>query len=200
MAAVVSASALSALASEAQPARPFADSQLQASRIGSILSVPDGLLLPSPSPSPTTGPQPSKPAAAPRSTPAPTRTVSRPSVVVRSTQQSLINQDRARNHLPPLTWNTCLFNVARYEATHLAAPGVNFQHYDGVSRDLGCHLGGQVGENIGWYSGGINDSTLNTMFMNSPEHKANILGPYQYVATAWAVRSDGRAYIAVEFS
>jgi len=99
-----------------------------------------------------------------------------------------------------LTWSTCLYNVARYEAAHLATPGVNFQHYDGVSRDLACRLGGQVGENIGWYSGGINDSKLNTMFLNSPEHKANILGPYQYVATAWAVRSDGRAYIEVEFS
>jgi len=37
------------------------------------------------------------------------------------------------------------------------------------------------------------------MFMNSAEHRANILGPYRYVATAWTVRSDGRAYIAVEF-
>jgi uncharacterized protein YkwD len=37
------------------------------------------------------------------------------------------------------------------------------------------------------------------MFMNSPEHKANILGPYHYVATAWKVAANGTAYIAVEF-
>jgi uncharacterized protein YkwD len=36
--------------------------------------------------------------------------------------------------------------------------------------------------------------------MNSPEHRANILGPYRYVATAWVVASNGTAYIAVEFS
>ena len=111
----------------------------------------------------------------------------------------LINQDRARNGLGALTWSSCLYNVARGQAAYLASPNVAFQHYGGVQQDLGCHLGAQVGENIGWWSGGVNDSQLNTMFMNSAEHRANILGPYRYVATAWAVRSDGRAYIAVEF-
>jgi uncharacterized protein YkwD len=76
---------------------------------------------------------------------------------------------------------------------------VAFKHYDGVTRDLSCHLGRQVGENIGWYSGGINDTWVNNAFMASAEHRANILGPYRYVATAWAVRSDGTAFIAVEF-
>jgi uncharacterized protein YkwD len=116
-----------------------------------------------------------------------------------TTQESNINQDRARYGLPPLTSSSCLYGVARSQAAYLATPGVSFQHYGGVQQDLSCHLGRQVGENIGWWSGGINDSQLNTMFMNSPEHKANILGPYSYVATAWAVRSDGNAYIAVEF-
>jgi uncharacterized protein YkwD len=122
-----------------------------------------------------------------------------PSIAVNSAQQALINQDRARYGLAPLTWSSCLYGVARGQAAYLASPGVAFQHYGGVQQDLSCHLGPQVGENIGWWSGGINDSQLNTMFMNSPEHKANILGPYRYVATAWAVRSDGHAYIAVEF-
>ncbi len=175
--------------------------QLQASAVGFGLAIPQGLL-PSPTASlpaganPATAPSKSSaPPTSKKSAPAP----SRPSVVVRSTQQALINQDRARYHLAPLTWSTCLYNVARYEAAHLATPGVAFKHYDGVSRDLTCHLGHQVGENIGWYSGGINDTKLNSMFMASPEHKANILGPYHYVATAWAVRSDGTAFIAVEF-
>src|SRR5437773_1518153 len=159
---------------------------------------------PFPSPRPTPPPvkavtpnppaTPHGPAPQPGPKPAP-----KPTIVVGSTQQALINQDRARYHLGPLTWSSCLATVARAEAAKLATPGVAFQHYDGVSRDLTCHLGRQVGENIGWWSGGINDSQLNTMFMNSPEHKANILGPYHYIATAWAVRSDGRAYIAVEF-
>jgi len=150
---------------------------------------PHKVLPPSPSPEPV-APAESAPAA-----PQP----SRPALVVNSTQQALINQDRARSGLGPLTWSSCLYNVARGQAAYLASPNVAFQHYGGVQQDLGCHLGPQVGENIGWWSLGVNDSQLNTMFMNSAEHRANILGPYRYVATAWAVRSDGRGYIAVEF-
>ena len=150
---------------------------------------PHKILPPSPSPLPA-APAESAPAAA---------QPPRPALVVNTTQQALINQDRARNGLGALTWSSCLYNVARGQAAYLASPNVAFQHYGGVQQDLGCHLGAQVGENIGWWSGGVNDSQLNTMFMNSAEHRANILGPYRYVATAWAVRSDGRAYIAVEF-
>jgi len=40
---------------------------------------------------------------------------------------------------------------------------------------------------------------MNSKFMASPEHYANIMGPYRYVATAWVVASDGRGYVAVEF-
>jgi len=73
-------------------------------------------------------------------------------------------------------------------------------HTNGPSVDLGCGLGHQAGENVGYWSGGINDSQLNSMFWASPEHHANIVGPYHYVATAWAVAPNGYAYIAVEFS
>jgi len=150
---------------------------------------PHKILPPSPSPVPV---------AAVEAAPAPAQPA-RPALVVNSTQQALINQDRARNGLSALTWSSCLYSVARGQAAYLASPNVAFQHYGGVQQDLGCHLGAQVGENIGWWSGGVDDSQLNTMFMNSAEHRANILGPYRYVATAWAVRSDGRAYVAVEF-
>lgn len=149
-------------------------------------SAPPQLIQPSPTP------PPAAPAAAPA--PAP-----RPAIVIGSTQQALINQDRARYGLAPLTWSSCLFNVARAQAAHLATPGVTFAHYGGVYQDLNCHLGPQTGENIGWWSLGVNDTQLNTMFMNSAEHRANILGPYHYVATAWAVGSNGYGYIAVEF-
>jgi len=52
---------------------------------------------------------------------------------------------------------------------------------------------------VGYWSGGIADSRLNSMFMASPEHHANIMGPYRYVATAWVVAPNGAAYLAVEF-
>ena len=147
------------------------------------------------SPSPTPPPAPPAPPAAAGPAPAPARAA----LVVGSTQQALINQDRARNGLGPLTWSGCLSSVARAQAAHLATPGVTFAHYGGVYQDLNCRLGAQTGENIGWWSAGVNDTQLNTMFMNSPEHRANILGPYHYVATAWVVGSNGYGYIAVEF-
>jgi uncharacterized protein YkwD len=126
--------------------------------------------------------------------------VSRPSIVIGSTQQALINRDRAAAGLGPLTWNSCLSSVAVANAVRLSRQGwVPPYHTNGPSLDLGCRLGNQAGENVGYWSGGINDSQLNTMFMNSPEHRANIMGPYHYVATAWAVAPNGYGYIAVEF-
>jgi uncharacterized protein YkwD len=151
-------------------------------------AAPAQLISPSPTPAPA-------PAVAAVPAPAPVRAA----LIVNSTQQALINQDRARNGLGPLTWSGCLYNVARAQAAHLATPGVTFAHYGGVYQDLNCRLGAQTGENIGWWSAGVNDTQLNTMFMNSPEHRANILGPYHYVATAWVVGSNGHGYIAVEF-
>jgi len=73
-------------------------------------------------------------------------------------------------------------------------------HTNGPQVDLTCGLGHQAGENIGYWSAGINDTRLNSMFMASPEHYANIMGPYHYVATAWVVAPNGYGYIAVEFS
>jgi uncharacterized protein YkwD len=151
---------------------------------------------PRPSPSPIAVPSAGTRHVAAPARPAPP--ASRPGIVVRSTQQALINQDRARYGLAPLSWSTCLYAIAVSNAQRMAAQGY-ISHTNGPQRDLGCGLGHQAGENVGWWSVGVNDPQLNTMFMSSPDHKANILGPYRYVATAWAVGANGAAYIAVEF-
>lgn len=163
--------------------------------------------VPSPSANPTPNPSPRAPAPAPRkaATPpskAPAPPVHRsvpPAIVVGSIQQALINQDRARYGLAPLTWISCLASIAYSNAYRMAKQGY-ISHTDGPTRDLGCRLGYQAGENVGWWSGGVNDAQINSMFMNSPDHKANILGHFHYVATAWVTASNGRGYIAVEFS
>ncbi|HVS48300.1 MAG TPA: CAP domain-containing protein [Candidatus Dormibacteraeota bacterium] len=158
---------------------------------------------PSPDPSPTPPPPPvAPPAAAPAAPPAPPARPAPPpppAIVIGSTQQALINQDRAANGLGPLTWNGCLLNVARSNASRMAAQGA-ISHANGPQTDLACGLGHQAGENVGYWSAGVNDGQLNTMFMNSAGHRANILGPYRYVATAWVVAPNGYGYIAVEFS
>src|SRR5207237_6495569 len=45
----------------------------------------------------------------------------------------------------------------------------------------------------------IDGAYRNTLYMNSPGHRANILGAFQYVATAWAVAPNGYGYSAEEF-
>jgi uncharacterized protein YkwD len=122
-----------------------------------------------------------------------------PQVVIGSTQQALINGDRAAAGLQPLNWSSCLAGIAASWASYMARTGV-FQHGPGVNQDFGCGLGSsRTGENIAWMTGGINDAQANTMFMNSPEHRANIMGSYRYVGTAWAV-ANGKAYVVVEFA
>jgi uncharacterized protein YkwD len=138
--------------------------------------------------------------AAPRPAAAPPRpaAVALPRVAVGSGQLGLINQDRAAAGLPPLRWNACLAAIAVQNAARMAAQGF-ISHVNGVTLDLGCHLGLHAGENVGYISGGINDAQMNAMFMASPEHRANILGPYHYVGAAWVVAPNGSAYVAVEF-
>lgn len=122
-----------------------------------------------------------------------------PAIAIGSAQQALINADRANAGLPPLQWSSCLAGVAYSNAVRMAAAGA-ISHAGGVQADFGCGLGSsRTGENVGWYSGGANDGVLNNMFMNSPEHRSNIMGPYHYVGTAWKIAGNGAAYIAVEF-
>lgn len=129
--------------------------------------------------------------------PAPPRAGTR--LVIGSYQQQLINADRARAGLGPLSWSSCLYAVAVANARRMAAQGY-ISHTNGAWADYSCGLGVQGGENVGWWSGGIDDAQLNSMFMASADHRANILGPYHFVATSWAVAANGFAYIAVEFN
>src|SRR3984893_5251006 len=117
-----------------------------------------------------------------------------------SAQQTLVNQDRAANGaLAPLAWNNCLANIAQQNADRIAQQGY-LSHTNGPTLDLGCLSGATyAGENIAYDSSGINDALANTMFMNSPPHRANILGGFTLVATAWTVASNGYGYIAEEF-
>jgi uncharacterized protein YkwD len=153
---------------------------------------------PSPVPSVSVAPAPAKrtsppPVPVPSGTP---RMIG--GVLVGSTQQQLTNQARGAAGLAPLTWNACLAGVAARHAMEMAAAGRIF-HGDGVNRDLACGLGShQAGENVGETSGGVDDQRIFDAFMKSQGHRANILGPYRYVATAWAIGAGGTGYVSVE--
>jgi hypothetical protein len=58
--------------------------------------------------------------------------------------------------------------------------------------DLGPY--NAAGENIGWNNGG-GPGAINTSFMNSPDHRANILGNYNQMGTgAWAATGPWMGY------
>lgn len=141
-------------------------------------------------------------AAAPASVPRPTAVPASPAAVKLVTayaQLALINTDRGLAGLKPLSWNSCLASVALANAQRMAVIG-SVVHTTGVRADFGCGLGTSAGENLGDWTGGIDDSQLNSMFMASADHRANILGTaYSYVGVAWAVAPNGTAYIAEEF-
>jgi uncharacterized protein YkwD len=146
------------------------------------------------------------PSAPPRAIAALVRTTARakpapptpPHVTVGTGQWGLINQDRQAAGLAPLQWSPCLANVATGQAARMAAQGY-ISHTNGRTLDLGCHLGPRASESIGFQGGGINDAAMNAWFMGDAPHRANILGPYQYVGVAWVVAPNGTAYLAVEF-
>jgi uncharacterized protein YkwD len=115
-------------------------------------------------------------------------------------QGDLTNQVRTDAHLAVLNWSKCLADVAGRHALEMANAG-RIYHGDGVSRDLACGLGStRSGENVGEVSSGIDDQLIFGAFMASPEHRANILGPYRYVGTAWVVSRAGAGYISVELA
>ena len=117
-----------------------------------------------------------------------------------SNMQTLINQDRASNGgLGALSWSSCLSAIAIQNVQRLIQQGY-LSHTNGPELDLACGTGArQAGENVGYISSGIDDVRMNNLYMNSAPHRANILGPYQFVATAWAIAPNGYAYSAEEF-
>jgi uncharacterized protein YkwD len=116
---------------------------------------------------------------------------------------SLVNQDRAANGVAGLRFSGALARVAQYRAQDMLNRGY-FSHYDPATGQLAfsalMHLWGipytTAGENIAW-STNPSMAGINTMFMNSPEHRANILkGAYHQVGIG--VASNGVKTMVVE--
>ena len=116
---------------------------------------------------------------------------------------SLVNQDRAANGVAALRFGGALARVAQYRAQDMLNRGY-FSHYDPATGQLAfaalMHLWGipymTAGENIAW-STNPSMAEINTMLMNSPDHRANILkGAYHQVGIG--VASNGAKTMVVE--
>jgi uncharacterized protein YkwD len=116
---------------------------------------------------------------------------------------SLVNQDRAANGVAALRFSGTLARVAQYRAQDMLNRGY-FSHYDPATGQLAFAALMQAwgipyttaGENIAW-STNPSMVEINTMFMNSPDHRANILkGAYHQVGIG--VASNGAKTMVVE--
>lgn len=116
---------------------------------------------------------------------------------------ALVNQDRAANGVGALSFSGTLARVAQYRAQDMLNRNY-FSHYDPSTGQLAFlelfHMWGigytTAGENIAW-STDPSMAQFNNMFMNSPEHRANILnGAYHRVGIG--VASNGSKTMVVE--
>jgi uncharacterized protein YkwD len=118
-------------------------------------------------------------------------------------QMSLVNQDRTANGVAPLAYSASLARVAQYRAQDMLNRNY-FSHYDPSTGQLAfvqlLHLWGipysTAGENIAW-STDPSMAAINTMFMNSPDHRANILKA-AYHRIGIGVASNGAKIMVVE--
>ena len=162
-----------------------------------------------PTPAPTAAPAPpapapvaARPAPAPPAPPAPAPPVSGVGGAA-GAQFSLVNQDRAANGVAPLGYSASLARVAQYRAQDMLNRNY-FSHYDPSTGQLAfvqlLHLWGipysTAGENIAW-STNPSMAAINTMFMNSPDHRANILKA-AYHRVGFGVASNGAKVMVVE--
>jgi len=118
-------------------------------------------------------------------------------------QFTLVNQDRAANGVAALAWSGSLARVAQYRAQDMLNRNY-FSHTDPATGQLAfvqlLHLWGipysTAGENIAW-STNPSMAAINTMFMNSPDHRANILKA-AYHRVGLGVATNGAKTMVVE--
>jgi len=91
----------------------------------------------------------------------------------------LVNKERTKNGLEPLEWGVTCEAAAEIRARELMT---DYSHIrpDGSSWETACPLpdsGGSSGENLVAGNAAVSPTTAVTAWMNSPDHRANILNP-----------------------
>ena len=121
----------------------------------------------------------------------------------------LTNQARASAGLPALRWDSTLAGIARGRSQDMATrdyfshniPPTGEMVFDVMDQQGYCYR--LAGENIGWNNYPDDQATdvVQTDFMNSPEHRQNIMGPAWKVAGVGAYKlADGRKFYTVLFA
>lgn len=130
------------------------------------------------------------------STPAaaiPSANVSYAAVSDSSGYLSRLNSERAAHGLAPLVMRSDLTQIALSWSAHMAATGV-LSHNPSLASQVTNWLA--VGENVG---DGPTISDLDSAFMASPKHRANVLDPTYDDVGIGTVTRDGMIWITVDF-
>jgi len=110
----------------------------------------------------------------------------------------LHNSERTSHGLAPLSIDPAATGVARAWAEELARSG-NLRHNPNLVAAVDAHVTRdwtRLGENVG-YSGTVDQ--VHTAYMNSPGHRANILGEFNRAGVGAARGADGRLWTTVVF-
>lgn len=108
---------------------------------------------------------------------------------------TLINQARSAQGLPALTVHGDLVAGARSHTAEMVPTGTIFHS---TSAQLSSVTTGWsvMGENVGK---GPNPTVLHRAFMESPSHRANVLGDFDRVGVGVAADAAGKLYVTVMF-
>jgi uncharacterized protein YkwD len=112
-----------------------------------------------------------------------------------------VNADRAANGLGPLAWNPQLACLATDHSNTMATTG-DFSHRDLAAVIRLPEYGGyaSLGENILVGPNSMTGTDMETAWMNSPGHRANILSPnFDSIGIGIAASPDGRVWATQNF-
>ena len=113
-----------------------------------------------------------------------------------------INRERAANGLPPLKWDDALANAARQHA-ELMAEQKSLSH--GFLGELSLpSRATRAGARLSWLSenvaAGPNAENISEQWMQSPNHRANLLDADMDTIGAGAVERNGVVFAVADFS
>lgn len=102
---------------------------------------------------------------------------------------ALVNQERAKNGLGALAWGTTCEGAANTRAREIMTSYTHARP-DGSSWSTTCPVpatGGKSGENLAAGNAAVSPATVVASWMNSPDHRRNILDPdFKYLSVGFA--------------
>ena len=111
-----------------------------------------------------------------------------------------MNQDRAVNGLPPLTWSPELSVLAGGWSAEMSQTYLHHRNLGEVMTWEDYQEYGTLGENILVGPPGYQIADMEAAWMGSPGHRANILSPnFNVVGVAFVSGPDGRIWVTVNF-